>query len=79
MCTTVYMHGRLVANLGCSMRMIVFFINVNHRHVHVQCGVVVIDSRSYAACDVYTSTHQIVSIETYVNSPFHAVHSYLRL
>ena len=55
------------------------FVHENNRHVHVQCGVVVMDSRSYAACDVYTSTRQIVSIETLVNTPFHAVHNYLRL
>ena len=56
------------------------FVYENNRPVHVQCGVVVIDSRSYAACDVYTSTRQIVSIETFVNSPlFHAVDNYLRL
>ena len=56
------------------------FVYVNNRHVHVQCGVVVMDSRSYAACDVYTSTREIVSIETFVNSTlFHAVDNYLRL
>ena len=53
-----------------------YFAHENNRQVHVQCGMVVIDSRS---CDVYTSTCQIISTVTFVDTPFHAVHNYLRL
>ena len=59
MCTTGYMHGRVVANLGCSSCEDDCFVHENNRHVHVQCGVVVMDSRLYAACDVYASARQI--------------------
>ena len=47
-CTTGYMHGRLVANLILSE--VDCFAHENNRQVHVQCGMVVIDSKSSAAC-----------------------------
>ena len=79
MCTTGYMHGRVVANLGCSVRMIVLFMRTIDVYMYnVEWFLWTADYMQLVMC-MQVLVRLRISIETLVNSPFHAVHNSLRL